>query len=380
MDSSQIDVLLESLWQAGGTDLLLTAGMPPQIRVHGELRAVPEQPVLTGEDTVALLDQTLSAEQRAGRDGRHEYDFSFSWRDNARIRGNAFVQRGLTTVALRMIPRQIPSMEQLGLPPALHEFARRHQGLVLVTGPTGSGRSSPTASTRHPKIFPEFYRGILRSAELSGQLDTVLEQLARYLERDLGARRKIKSAMLYPIMIAAMSVVTVVVLASFVLPRFKEFFAGLNADLPLPTRMLLAVTDFFGQWWWAVLAGLGMIIAAAVLALRFEPGRFGRDRLLLRLPVLGQTVRFALVERFCRILSSMVSAGVALPEALRAATDALRNLVFQRALARVGESLLEGEGLAGPLAAFGTRCTTTFRKEPTASPSRVIRISSADTR
>ncbi|HEV8558802.1 MAG TPA: type IV pilus twitching motility protein PilT [Actinophytocola sp.] len=146
MDSSRIDVLLESLWQAGGTDLLLTAGMPPQIRVHGELRAVPEQPVLTGEDTVALLDQTLSAEQRAGWDGRHEYDFSFSWRDNARIRGNAFVQRGLTTVALRMIPRQIPSMEQLGLPPALHEFARRHQGLVLVTGPTGSGKSTTLAA------------------------------------------------------------------------------------------------------------------------------------------------------------------------------------------------------------------------------------------
>src|SRR6185437_12818031 len=97
---------------------------------------------------------------------------------------------------------------------------------------------------RNPKIFPEYYRGILRSAELTGQLDSVLDQLARYLERDLEARRKIKSALIYPTMIAVMSVVTIVVLVAFVLPRFKSFFANLHATLPLPTRMLLATTDF----------------------------------------------------------------------------------------------------------------------------------------
>src|SRR5205814_8075322 len=91
---------------------------------------------------------------------------------------------------------------------------------------------------RHPGTFPEFYRGILRSAELTGQLDTVLDQLARYLERDMEARRKVKTALIYPAIIAIMSVVTIVVLAAFVLPRFKVFFASLHATLPLPTRML----------------------------------------------------------------------------------------------------------------------------------------------
>ncbi|MEA2592920.1 MAG: type pilus assembly protein PilC [Actinomycetota bacterium] len=118
---------------------------------------------------------------------------------------------------------------------------------------------------RHPKIFPEFYRGILRSAELTGQLDTVLEQLAKYLERDLEAKRKIKAASIYPAMIALMSLVTVVVLAWFVLPRFKVFFAGLHAKLPLPTRMLLAVTDFFTQWWWAVLAAAAFIVVPSYI-------------------------------------------------------------------------------------------------------------------
>jgi type IV pilus assembly protein PilC len=206
---------------------------------------------------------------------------------------------------------------------------------------------------RHPRIFPEYYRGILRSAELTGQLDTVLDQLAKYLERDLEARRKIKAALIYPSMIAAMSLVTVVVLASFVLPRFKEFFASLHAKLPLPTRMLLAVTDFVTTWWWALVAGFAATALLLFLAGRTRRGRYARDRVLLAIPVVGTTVRFALVERFCRVLSSMVGAGVALPEALRVATESLRNLVFMRSLGHVGEAMLEGQGLAQPLASAG---------------------------
>ncbi len=204
---------------------------------------------------------------------------------------------------------------------------------------------------RHPKIFPEFYRGILRSAELSGQLDTVLAQLAAYLERDLEARRKVKQAMIYPTIVAIMSMVTVVVLAAFVLPKVKDFFASLHATLPLPTRMLLAVTDFFTVWWWAVGGGLAVVALVIFVIVQTHGGRYLRDKLFLAMPVLGGTIQFALVERFCRILASMVSAGVQLPEALRVATGSLPNLVFRRSLGEAGEALLEGEGLARPLAA-----------------------------
>jgi type IV pilus assembly protein PilC len=206
---------------------------------------------------------------------------------------------------------------------------------------------------RHPKIFPEYYRGILRSAELTGKLDTVLDQLAKYLERDLEAKRKIKSAMIYPVIIAIMSLVTVVVLSTFVLPRFKVFFKSLDAKLPLPTRMLLSVTGFVGTYWWALIGGFVAFVLLVLAALRTEGGRYARDKLVLAVPVLGTTIQFALVERFSRILSSMVSAGVSLPEALRVATESLRNLVFMRSLSGVGEAMLEGEGLAGPLVNSG---------------------------
>src|SRR3954451_24601065 len=139
---SRIDGLLASLWQAGGTDLLLSVGLPPMLRVDGSLTPAPGTAALSAEDTNALLAEVLTPDQRDAWDRSHEYDFSFSWRDDARIRGNAFTQRGLTAVALRMIPRSIPSPEELGLPAVGRDLSMRHQGLILMTGPTGSGKST----------------------------------------------------------------------------------------------------------------------------------------------------------------------------------------------------------------------------------------------
>jgi type IV pilus assembly protein PilC len=148
------------------------------------------------------------------------------------------------------------------------------------------------------------------------------------------------------------------VLAGWVLPQFKTFFASLDATLPLPTRMMLAVTDFLADWWWALLGGVAVLALILFGAVRTRGGRYARDRFLLALPVLGDTIQFVLVERFCRILAAMVGAGVPLPEALRVATDSLRNVVFVRALSSVGASMLRGEGLAQPLTATGLFPTT----------------------
>lgn len=264
------------------------------------------------------------------------------------------------------LTRQLGAFVRAGLPlieavrtlgdEAKNSSVRRtmHQ---IVDGLRGGDRLSDCFD-RHPRIFPEFYRGIIRSAELGGELDTVLDQLAKYLERDLEARRRVRAALIYPAMIALMSVVTIVVLATFVLPRFQTFFANLHATLPLPTRMLLGFTQFISQWWWAILVGLICLVLGMLGALRTEGGRLARDKLVLRLPAVGTAVRYALVERFCRILSSMVGAGVSLPDALRVATESLRNLVFLRALRRVAESMMEGEGLARPLAGADVFPTT----------------------
>jgi type IV pilus assembly protein PilC len=222
-----------------------------------------------------------------------------------------------------------------------------------IEGRLRRGETLSDCFDRYPKVFPEYYRGILRSAELTGRLDEVLDQLAIYLERDLEAARKVKSASIYPGIILVMSMGTVVVLAVWVLPQFKTFFAGLHAQLPLMTRLLLAVTDFVGNWWWLMFAVLAAVAVAVAVGLRAEAVRYQWHRLLLALPVVGEAIQYALAERFCRVMASMISAGVNLSEALAVSTASLKNLVYRRALASVAEQMLEGAGIADPLARTG---------------------------
>jgi len=138
-----------------------------------------------------------------------------------------------------------------------------------------------------------------------------------------------------------------------VLPKFVDFFDSLEIELPLTTRLMLSFSAFLTAWWWAIGAGMVAAAAAYFLGMRTEPVRFLRDKLLLRVPVVGITIRFAVVERFTRLLGSMLSAGVSLPQSLTVATGSLRNLVFERALERARAQLLEGAGLAGPVSDTG---------------------------
>ncbi|WP_322937270.1 type II secretion system F family protein [Nocardioides bizhenqiangii] len=256
------------------------------------------------------------------------------------------------------LSRQIAAFLRAGLPilEAVHTIGAESESSSVrrmmndIEDGLRTGERFSDCLERYPKVFPGFYRGMVRSAELTGELDTVLARLAIYIERDLEARRKIKAALIYPAAVAVMSVVTVLVLSIYVLPKFADFFADLDAELPLPTRMLMAVTDFLGNWWWALAGGLGLFIFLGFLITRFQWGKYARDAFILKVPILGETIRYSLVERFCRVLSSMVGAGVNLTEALAVTTDALRNRVFIKRLGEVSDAMLEGEGISGPLA------------------------------
>ncbi|WP_424216196.1 type II secretion system F family protein (plasmid) [Streptomyces sp. BI20] len=211
------------------------------------------------------------------------------------------------------------------------------------------GESFAVAMAAHAKALPPFYVSVLRSAEATGELDVVMAQLARYIERDVEARRAIRSALTYPGLVMGLAVAVVVVLVIFVLPRFKAFFDSFNAELPLPTRILLGVTDFVTAWYPAILGGLALLIVGVIAGLRTERGRLLRDRVLLRLPVVGDVVRYMIIERFCRILTSMIKAGVPIPEALGLAGAGANNLVYERSLATARTEMLEGGGISRPI-------------------------------
>lgn len=137
---------LQALWDNKGSDLLLSGGSPPRMRIHGKLDPVEGAEMITGEDIDEIVMPLLSEKQKDVFKEKQDVDFSFSWEDKARIRGSLFTQRGQSALALRIIPNRVPSFDELGLPPAAILISKMPRGLILVTGPTGSGKSTTLAS------------------------------------------------------------------------------------------------------------------------------------------------------------------------------------------------------------------------------------------
>jgi type IV pilus assembly protein PilC len=216
-----------------------------------------------------------------------------------------------------------------------------------------AGDTFASAAAAHPEAFPRYYVAVLESAELTGTLDVVLRELADYIERDVEARSELISALIYPAVVFVLAVVVVIVLATFVLPKFKTFFASLNAKLPLPTRMLLSISNFIQQWWWLMLL-IAFLVAVGVIALRrSQNGKAWIDSVILKIPVAGGVVQAAIVERVCRVLQSLVTAGVDLPRAMAVTAESASNAVYAEGLTHVREQMMEGNGFAQPLAETG---------------------------
>jgi type IV pilus assembly protein PilC len=216
-----------------------------------------------------------------------------------------------------------------------------------------AGDTFAAAAAAHPEAFPNFYVGILESAELTGNLDAVLNQLADYIERDTKARSKITAALIYPVVVACMSVVTVLVLTVFVLPRFTVFFKSLHAKLPFITILMINTSSFILHWWYAEIAVAILLISGFIFCRRDPRGRAKMDAVMLKLPVVGDLTQTAILERTCRILSSMLKAGVDLPRSVAVTADSANNAVYHKALEGVREAMMEGQGLAGPIARSG---------------------------
>ena len=214
----------------------------------------------------------------------------------------------------------------------------------LRNGGTLSG-----AAMKHPEAFPQYYIGILGSAELTGKLDDTLESLASYLERELETRSKVVSALSYPSVVMVLAMFTVAVLAGYVLPQFKPLFEELDADLPFATRALLWVADLFTIYFYIPLSFFLAVIGFFVWTMKSEAGKRLRDKMVLKMPILSGIIEYAILERFCRILGAMVRAGVPLPDAMRTTTEATNNSVYRVRLEEAQIEMLEGGGFAAPL-------------------------------
>lgn len=199
------------------------------------------------------------------------------------------------------------------------------------------GRMFSEAIKRHPRLFPELYVNMVRSGESAGALDEVLMRLAEAREQEDELRGKVLGALAYPAFVLAVGFVSVFIILTFFLPRIMNLFTGMGRTLPLPTRMVMAVSGFFADYWvWMVAAG-GIAVLAAVRFVRTAGGRVAVDGLALRLPLVGKFIRDTDIVRFARTLSLLVKAGVPVERALILGGGTLANGKLREGVRRVAE-------------------------------------------
>ena len=207
---------------------------------------------------------------------------------------------------------------------------------------------------KYSRAFPDLYVSMVRAGEASGDLDGVLLQLADYIERTEELKRRIKSAMMYPVIAFGMIICIAAGLIVFVVPQFAEMFAGFGQELPLPTLLLLKASETLRSWSAVVIV---VCLIGAVIGLRVwsgtEMGRYVVDSWKLRLPIFGKLLRKVAVSRFTRTLSTLTRSGVAILQALDIVQSTAGNAVFAKVVAQAGDSVRAGETLATPLERSG---------------------------
>jgi len=211
------------------------------------------------------------------------------------------------------------------------------------------GTALSVAMAKHPKAFSRLYVAMVRSGEIGGSLDAVLTRLATTIEKQVALRRKVKSAMTYPVVVGVIVVLILIAMLIFVVPMFKGMYADLNSKLPAPTLALLAVSDIFKKFFPLVALGVGFGVWSARRWARTPGGRRRLDALKLRAPVFGQLAHKTILARFSRSLAALVRAGVPILDALEIVSETSGNTVVSDAVADTQAAVKSGESLAKPL-------------------------------
>jgi type IV pilus assembly protein PilC len=312
-----------------------------------------------------------------------EYTFSWEGRDKAgkavkgemRAGGEAVVtatlrRQGITQVKVKRLragfggkvtdrditffTRQLATMMKSGVPllQAFDIVGKGHANpavsrlLMDIKNEVETGNSLTAAFRKHPLYFDALFCNLVQAGEQAGILDSLLDRLASYKEKILAIKGKIKSALFYPVSIIVVAFVITAVIMIFVIPAFKELFSSFGADLPGPTLMVMAISDYFVKYWWAIFGSVGFgvwfFFYTWKRSLRMQQVM---DRLFLKLPIFGAVIRKATIARWTRTLSTMFAAGVPLVEALDSVGGAAGNYVYLEATKKIQSEVTTGTSL-----------------------------------
>ncbi len=207
------------------------------------------------------------------------------------------------------------------------------------------GSQVSTAIRNHPKVFPSLMVNMVESGEMSGNLDNIMERLAIHYEKDAKINSRIKGAMIYPIALSVISVVVVIFLITVILPTFTGMFTSSGTELPLPTRILLGISDFIRDYWYIVIGALGLLIFVVNRYLSSSVGRYQFDALKFKLPVVKGSMDKIVTARFTRTLGSLLRSGIPLIDALELAGSVTGNVVIEEKVNYIASEVEKGETL-----------------------------------
>jgi type IV pilus assembly protein PilC len=269
--------------------------------------------------------------------------------------------RGVDSKNLAVFTRQFSVMIDAGLPLVQcldilgnQEEDKNFSKVILETrADVEGGASLADAMKKHPKAFDALYTNMIAAGEAGGILDTILKRLAVYIEKNVKLKQQVKSAMIYPIAVLVIAAAVVAVILWKVIPTFAAMFAGLNAELPLPTRVVIWMSNSLIRFLPFIVVGLVAGAVAFRQYYRTEKGRHVIDRIVLHLPILGMIMRKIAVARFCRTLSTLISSGVPILDGLDITARTSGNAIVEDGIMTTRKSIERGETVAAPLKETG---------------------------
>jgi type IV pilus assembly protein PilC len=257
--------------------------------------------------------------------------------------------------------RQLASFVRVGVPvtTAIETFAeqttntRLREVYTAVVMDLQRGMRLSDAFAAHPQVFPRIISDMVRSAEITGNLDDVLKQAAKHVEREAGAKKKIKAAMMYPAIVTGFAFIISVGILVFILPKFSDLYSGLGVKTPGLLNAMLAFSAFFREHLLFIAVGLLVLVVAAGVSFRTPRGHYFFHSTLLKIPIISSLIRTSMTERFCRTLGDMLGAGVPISQTYGVVFAGVRNLVYRQALEAVGPAMAAGQGMYRPLQQTG---------------------------
>ena len=261
-----------------------------------------------------------------------------------------FFTRQLAT----MLKAGVPLLQSFEIVARGHSNARFSRLMMDIKNKIEAGSSMAQAFREQPKYFDALFCNLVAAGEASGTIDAILDRLATYKEKMLAIKAKIKSALFYPVSVIVVAIVVVWIIMVWVIPAFKTVFAGFGADLPAPTLIVIAISEWVVAWWWAVfLIIVGTVVGMSTAYRRSSAFRYGFDRLILKVPIIGAILEKATIARWTRTLQTMFAAGVPLVESLDAVGGASGNAVYVAGTKKIQTEVSAGTSLTNSMANTG---------------------------